>query len=228
MLSVAADGMPPVGLMYLWLWAALEGQVGLPTLDFSYMRESVRTSTANAPVESVLSGRDTGEGENLRVVFDLDASQVSPIAMAPDTSATVDSVTVDDKRTELGTSRRVMLITLGPWVEQADSWDETPWGGGLCARSGYGFREGMSERQLIDAARVFWKFNPNTATWRDIEYAVVAHVGVTRAVIRIENYVGPLWGRYGFRGHLVDDPALVAELVGKSVPGRQNPITTWG
>ncbi|MFE3317472.1 hypothetical protein [Nocardia sp. NPDC059195] len=57
----------------------------------------------------------------------------------------------------------------------------------------------MPAVQPPTSARVFWKFKPEN--WRGIEYAVVAHAGIIRAVI--------------------------AELVGKSVLARQNPITTW-
>lgn len=85
----------------------------------------------------------------------------------------------------------------------------------------------MTDRQLLDSARLFWKFNPDSHTWNGIDHAVVVHDGITRAVIRIDHYIGPLWGRYGFQGTVLDDPDLTAEPVGKTVAGRQNPITTW-
>jgi hypothetical protein len=55
---------------------------------------------------------------------------------------------------------------------------------------------------------------------------VVAHDGLSRAAVRIDDFIGPVWGRYGFRGQLVTDPKLVGELVGREVPRRQNPVTT--
>lgn len=129
---------------------------------------------------------------------------------------------------ELGTDRRVMLISLGHWVDEPESWDETPWGGRICSRSGHGYFEGMPKHQLLDSARVFWKFNPESARWKDIQYAVVAHAGITRAAIRIDRFIGPFNDRYGFQGSLVDDPDLTAELVRRAVPRRQNPVTSWG
>ena len=127
----------------------------------------------------------------------------------------------------LSTSRRLILIVLGGWVDEPVSWDETPWGGGIQSRAGRGYFDGMPRDQLLESARVFWRFNPESPRWRDRDYAVVVHAGITRAVIRIDRHIGPFEDRYGFKGQLVDDPDLTAELVGKTVPHRQNPITTW-
>jgi len=125
--------------------------------------------------------------------------------------------------------RRVMLITLGSWVDEPDSWDESPWGGSATAtRRGYGYYTNMPEQDLLDACRLFWKFNPKSPTWYGIDHAVVAHGGRTRAAVKIDRFIGPFWGRYGFRGHMVTDPVLARELVGRKVPRRQNPITTIG
>ncbi|WP_431972540.1 caspase, EACC1-associated type [Nocardia sp. bgisy134] len=150
-----------------------------------------------------------------------------PVVLGQSRSAESEARSEDVPPRELSTSRRVMLISLGRWVDDSASWDETPWGGSIHTRSGHGFFDGMADSQLLDSARVFWKFNPESPRWRDIEYAVVAHAGITRAVIRIDRYIGPFEGRYGLQGRLVDDPELTAELVGKTVPRRQNPITTW-
>ncbi|MBY8864001.1 hypothetical protein K7711_46590 [Nocardia sp. CA2R105] len=226
-LTVNVDGMSPTSLLYLWLWAALDAQVSLPTLNYAFMRNTIAELTAKDPVSSLFRDRETGETTDLPVSFSLASLPASPVRIEPDESPELSVRPIAAQPELLETSRRVMLITLGGWVEQPDSWDETPWGGGLHTRSGHGFFEGMTQQQLLDAARVFWKFNPDSARWRDIDYAVVAHSGLTRAVIQIDRYVGPLWGRYGFRGRLVEDPELLSELVGKIVPRRQNPITTW-
>lgn len=42
--------------------------------------------------------------------------------------------------------RRFMLIILGPWVEEPETWDESPWGGsGTAMRRGRGYYEGMTQ-----------------------------------------------------------------------------------
>jgi hypothetical protein len=84
----------------------------------------------------------------------------------------------------------------------------------------------MSDQELLDASRLFWRFNRDSGHWDGIDYAVVAYGGIIRAVIRITNIIGPLWNRYGFQGHLVKDSDLARELIGQLVPARQNPVTT--
>ncbi|GGK63419.1 caspase, EACC1-associated type [Nocardia camponoti] len=125
----------------------------------------------------------------------------------------------------LPTTRRLMLITLGKWANRPATWNETPWGGGVHTRTGSGYYHGMSDDELLGSARVFWKFRP--ANWHGVDFAVVAHAGITRAVIRIHDFIGPFGDRYGIQGQLVDDPDILAELVDKTVPRRQNPITLW-
>ncbi|MFD6395560.1 caspase family protein [Nocardia sp. NPDC060249] len=133
----------------------------------------------------------------------------------------------DDEASQysLPTTRRLMLITLGKWANRPATWDETPWGGGVHTRTGSGYYHGMSDDELLGSARVFWKFRP--ANWHGVDFAVVAHAGITRAVIRIHDFIGPFGDRYGIQGQLVDDPDILAELVDKTVPRRQNPITLW-
>ncbi|WBC16694.1 hypothetical protein O7600_07595 [Micromonospora sp. WMMA1998] len=120
----------------------------------------------------------------------------------------------------------MMLISLGPWVDEDDTWDESRWGGNPQeSRNGYGYREGMSDAELLNSARLFWRWNPRSPTWTGIDYAVVAYAGRTRAVLRIDKPIGPFWGRWGFQGRVVKDPALNRDLVGREVPRRQNPVT---
>ena len=126
-----------------------------------------------------------------------------------------------------GHSRRFMLITLGPWVEEPETWDESLWGGsGTAQRRGRGYYEGMTDQKLLDASRVFWRFQPDSVKWKGIGYALVAHAGTVRAVLRIAKMIGPLWGRHGFQGHVVKDTEFARELIGRTVPMRQNPVTT--
>ena len=63
-----------------------------------------------------------------------------------------------------------MLITLGPWVEEPDTWDESLWGGsGTARRRGRGYYEGMTDQELLDASRLFWRFQPDSGTWEGIQ-----------------------------------------------------------
>jgi hypothetical protein len=120
-----------------------------------------------------------------------------------------------------------MLITLGPWVEEPETWDESLWGGsGTARRRGRGYYEGMTDQDLLDASRLFWRFRPDSERWKGIRYALVAHAGTVRAVVRITKMIGPLWGRHGFQGHVLKDSEFALELIGRTVPARQNPATT--
>jgi hypothetical protein len=124
-------------------------------------------------------------------------------------------------------SRRFIMITLGSWVEEPDSWDESLWGGSATARRrGHGYYEGMTDQELLDASRLFWRFSRDSGNWDGIDYAVVVHAGEVRAVLRITSIIGPLWGRYGFQGHIVKNSELARKLIGKTMPVRRNPITT--
>jgi hypothetical protein len=58
----------------------------------------------------------------------------------------------------------------------------------------------MTDEDLLNSCRLFWRF-PDSATWHGIEYAVVAYGGRTRAAAQISGFIGPFWGRHGFRGH---------------------------
>ena len=105
-------------------------------------------------------------------------------------------------------------------MEEPDSWDESLWGGsGTSRRRGHGYYEGMTDQELLDASRLFWRFNPSSGTWDGVEYALVAHAGTVRAVLRITKMIGPLWGRDGFQGHVLKDSEFARELTGQAVWG---------
>lgn len=142
-----------------------------------------------------------------------------------DASGTTEVTSDSEPSAEEPGNRRFMLVTLGSWVKEPDNWDESLWGGsGTARRSGHGYYEGMTDQELLDASRLFWRFNPRN--WEGVEYALVAHAGTVRAVLQITKMIGPLWGRYGFQGHVLKDSELVREMIGRTVPARQNPITT--
>jgi hypothetical protein len=48
----------------------------------------------------------------------------------------------------------------------------------------------MTEDDLLNACRLFWKFNPGSAAWHGMDYAVVAHDRRTRAVVKIDDFIG--------------------------------------
>jgi hypothetical protein len=124
----------------------------------------------------------------------------------------------------------VMIIRLAPvWVPQHEELESG------YIRSGHGWREGMTDIELCDSARAWWRFRPETLDDLGITHVVVVAAGLTRALYRIGALIGPRPsdGRYAFecteetRGELFD--AYVG-ATGKSVPyakGAANPIRYW-
>jgi hypothetical protein len=222
--TVAAAELSPAALCYLFLWAAIYAGDKQNSSYFHFMKQEFEHLCASQDGILVLFTAG-GETRESRVFFRLPQSREPGDSKASPVSKTAPTADGDDGRRSPG-GRRVMLITLGGWVNEPDTWDESQWGGSASStRSGYGYYPGMSDRALLDACRLFWQFNPDSPAWRDVEYAVVAHDGVTRAVVRIERYIGPFWGRWGFQGQVVTGGALLRELVGREVPRRRNPVT---
>lgn len=228
--------LSPSAVFYLWIWAAIYATETFQGMDFRFMRDAVQELCAKEGGIDVLFYPDGDSSQMLprRVSLLLPENQVARTigvyAGKPETTSEgTQNATHFDEVEVVDGDRRVMLITLGSWVDEPDSWDESPWGGSATAtRRGYGYYTNMPEQDLLDACRLFWKFNPKSPTWYGIDHAVVAHGGRTRAAVKIDRFIGPFWGRYGFRGHMVTDPVLARELVGRKVPRRQNPITTIG
>lgn len=215
-------------LLYVWLWAALADRTAVPSLDLAYMSEVITEITSGKPIEARLMRKRTVT--SLSVVLGVRSS----VAKAPIAGSVVTSRDMGDRQLPRSRSggvlgqRKVMLINLGDWIDRSDSWDESHWGGTAYAtRTGHGFYEGMTESELLGAARLFWRFQPRSATWEGIEYAVVVHRQITRAVIKIDKFIGPFWGRHGFQGSVVRSKALVDELVGRNVAPPRNPVTSW-
>jgi hypothetical protein len=234
-IAIPQDQLSPSAVCYLWLWAAIYAADTVHGMDFRYMRDAVEQLCGKQDGLQVLFRPDGGTGQMLRKRVSLllpeDRAERTVYAPAGEPAAAASNpippVEHVDGSERGPAGRRVMLITLGSWVAEPDSWDESAWGGSATAiRRGYGYYPGMTEQELLDACRLFWNFNPKSPTWDGIDHAVVAHDGLTRAVVRIERFIGPFWGRHGFRGHVVTDPAVVRELAGRQVPRRRNPITT--
>ncbi len=102
------------------------------------------------------------------------------------------------------------------------------------------YRRGMTDRDLYEITRGFWKFArrwSDPAHERSPQYAFAVYGGVVRAVYRIHHWYQPegdevvadptRQGRWGFRGKR--DPALETRYVGRNVAvyltaAAQNPI----
>jgi hypothetical protein len=233
-ITIISDQLSPSAVLYLWIWAAIYADDPVHGMDFRYMRESVLALSKKGSGLTVRYRPDAGGQEKsvdgvLLVLPDerLGHTGTAPAITLPETYSDLPVATEYDPIAVTPGPRRVMLITVGGWVYEPDTWDESAWGGSAQAtRDGYGYRPGMSDTELLDAARLFWRWRPDSPTWDGIEYAVVAHGGLTRAVLRIDRPIGPFWGRWGFQGRVVKHPALVGLLVNRKVPVRQNPITS--
>jgi hypothetical protein len=232
---VQHEQLSPSALCYLWLWASIYAVDTASRMTIQFMRDQLRqlcvkeggVAVRFRPDDDSLEWRP--ETVTLLLPDDKPAGAVPfpiPEPVSFDLGSIVSAEPTDDAEPPQH-ERRVMLITLGAWVDEPDTWDESPWGGSATeTRPGYGYYDGMPAADLLNSCRLFWKINPNSGTWDDIKYAVVAHDGLSRAVVRIDDFIGPVWGRYGFRGLLVTGRKLVDELVGREVPRRQNPVTT--
>jgi hypothetical protein len=238
-ISIAADQLSPSAVCYLSLWACLYSCDDARGMELRYMRDAVcRELTAGHGLAA--SYRPPGEDGDMRPVtvsllFTGDGVERTTepppgylsLPGGDDASDKREASPEDEPPAGEPGRRRFMLITLGPWVEEPDTWDESLWGGsGTSYRRGYGYYEGMTDQELLEASRLFWRFKPNSGTWEGVRYALVAHTGTVRAVLRITRMIGPLWDRHGFQGHVLKDSELARELIGQSVPAPQNPITT--
>jgi hypothetical protein len=236
-ISIAADQLSPSAVCYLWIWACLYSCDDAPGMELRYMRDAVYRELS-AVQGLAASYYPLGENGAMRPVaasllFTGDGgtrtpeppSGALPLPGGDDATGKEASPADEPPAGEPG-SRRFMLITLGPWVEEPDTWDESPWGGsGTSRRRGHGYYEGMTDQELLDASRLFWRFKPDSGTWDGVGHALVANAGTVRAVLRITKMIGPLWNRYGFQGHVLKDSEVARELIGQAVPVRQNPIT---
>lgn len=237
-ISIAADQLTPSAVCYLWLWACLYNNDDARSMELRYMRDAVsRELTSASGLAAWYRPLGTGDVRPVTVSLSFTDDGVTRTAHPPprylassarDVTSRKRAATSEKEQPASETdSRRFMLITLGPWVEEPEIWDESLWGGSPTSwRRGYGFYEGMTEDELLDASRLFWRFKPNSGTWHDIKYALVAHAGTVRAVLRITKMIGPIWDRYGFQGHMLRESELAHDMIGRTVPVRQNPITT--
>ena len=100
-------------------------------------------------------------------------------------------------------------------------------------RTGAGYREDMTLAELVDAARAWWRINPERVAREGIRYAVAVHQGITRGVMVIGDWVRRADGRWAFTATPLTVGPVYDEWVGPSgrtvdfLKGNQNPIAYW-
>lgn len=102
----------------------------------------------------------------------------------------------------------MLIVTIGP-EQELDEPDEL-------GRTRTGYREGMSDRELYEAARGSWKLGDKA----DNElFALVAHAGVVRMAIEIDRLVVTAPDRRALQGSILHSgDAVYDQYVGKPVP----------
>ncbi len=76
----------------------------------------------------------------------------------------------------------VVLIRVGRWREMVEEMEPGVW------RHGNGHRPGISQEELLDSARGWWKISPTSIQRRGIRHAVAVYDGVTRLVMEIGDW----------------------------------------
>lgn len=163
----------------------------------------------------------------------------------PGSPRLVGSMTTDNSRREVAASPQAhrsqpgdarpvgpgappaVLIRLGSW---RDSVLEIEPG---VSRKGAGYREDMTLSELVDAARAWWRINPERVAREGIRYAVAVHQGITRGVMVIGDWIQRADGRWAFAATPLTAGPVYDEWVGSSgrgvdfIKGNQNPIAYW-
>jgi hypothetical protein len=101
-------------------------------------------------------------------------------------------------------------------------------------RGGAGWKPRLTDQELYDSVRAWWAVSPTSAARHGARHAVAVFAGVTRAVYRIDSWLGPRTdGRWAFSGERVTaGPVFDAYCgpLGKRVPlaqGSRNPTSYW-
>ena len=121
----------------------------------------------------------------------------------------------------------VVLIRVGRWREMDEEMEPGVW------RHGNGYRVGISQRELVDSARGWWKISPTSIQRRGIRHAVAVHDGVTRVVMEIGSWTQREDGRRAFTATPVLDGPIFDAWVGSLgrrvtfTAAARNPIVYW-
>lgn len=102
-------------------------------------------------------------------------------------------------------------------------------------RAGSGWYDGITDMELMDSVRAWWRISPKSIEQRGIEYVVAYAAGSTRAVYRLDSVIGPRHhdGRCAFTLTMIESGPifdLAVGLDGKRIefaPGSANPIQYW-
>ena len=121
----------------------------------------------------------------------------------------------------------VLLVRLGAWIDRDMAMQPG------YKRRGHGFRIGMTDRELLDSTRGWWRVSPASVERKGIEHAVAVHEGITRAVLTIGKWHQRAHGRRAFDAELISSGALHKAWVGAhgkrvALPtGAQSPLIYW-
>ena len=121
----------------------------------------------------------------------------------------------------------VVLIRIRRWKDQVEELEPGTY------RRGNGYWPGMPTAELIDSTRAWWRISPTTIERRAIEHAVAVFDGVTRAVLRIGDWIQRDDGRRAFSAELVEEGPVFDAWVGELgrrvefVTAARNPISYW-
>lgn len=92
----------------------------------------------------------------------------------------------------------------------------------------------MSEEDLYNSTRCWWKVSPESVRNRRVEHAVAVFEGITRSLYAIDRWsYNSKRDRWGFEGVLVRSGPLFKEVVGAEghwvpfPPNAQSPIIYW-
>jgi hypothetical protein len=143
-LSVTAGQLSPSAMCYLWLWACLPSSGGVPDMELGYMRDAVyrELSAARGLAASYRPGGENGDMRAVTVTLLFTGGARAAAAPVGYLSPLDESYPPGEREASLEdeppsgepSHRRFMLISLGPWVEEPETWDESLWGGSGTAK----------------------------------------------------------------------------------------------
>ena len=155
-------------------------------------------------------------------------------SMTTDNSSRELTASPQSHRSQPGDARPVgpgappaVLIRLGSWRDNVLEIEPGVY------RTGAGYREDMTLSELVDAARAWWRINPERVARESIRHAVAVHQGITRGVMVIGGWIQRADGRWAFAATPLTAGPVYDEWVGSSgrrvdfMKGNQNPIAYW-
>lgn len=124
----------------------------------------------------------------------------------------------------------VLVIRLGKKWKAGEEEIETGY-----FRQGKGWHPNLTDTELADAVRAWWKVSPVELDKKGIGHVVAYADGLTRALYRIESVLGPRAkdGRVAFQMTRVEEGELFQAVIGDeglTVPfrrGSANPVKYW-